>query len=473
MYECPTREGKAETVPGTKHDSGERSLNVRSELVLRQRPMESLPPRVGGRRVFRLRGRSRASGPSRARAPIWLRWSLILFVMAFPFETVDIGLGSSLSMSRLAGLPFFFLCLFAPKLCFRAPSPAAWLFFAYLGVVAVAALYTPPDLRAGVLFTMIQLVVFFWIATNVFRDRQLAAQTMRAYAVATVALAVGIVAALPGFADSIPTGKARLSALDYNPNGLATVAAIGAVIVLGAFLNAVRLRDRLFLGAAAVPLVILIIRTGSRSGALSLVAGLAVFLTPAGGMRRRIAAIGLAGVLFLGALYLIAKDPLMGARFGATIEEGDSAGRDKIYAAALGMVSERPLVGWGPGYGLYELGKRLNIAWSRDTHNLVLYLMLEGGLLETVPFLMGLWLVVRAAWRGRYGPFGVVPLAMIAVVLTANVSHTYLVSKPIWLALAIGLASARLGRAQRVMPRREEARRRIGAAGILVGGRNS
>jgi O-antigen ligase len=318
-----------------------------------------------------------------------------------------------------------------------------WCFFVYLTVVAIATLNVPPNLQVGgVLTTMIQLVLFSWVASNVFRDSQLANQVMNGYALATVVLSVGIVAALPGFAESIPTGKDRLTAFDYNPNGLATLAAVGAVVLLGAFVNAKRLRERVLLGAAAAPVVVLIIRTGSRSGALSLVAGLALFLTPVGGARRRIAAMGLAAVVLLGAVYFIATDPLMGSRLDATIEEGDTAGRDHIYRAAVDLVLERPLVGWGPGYGMYELGRRLNIAWARDTHNFILYLLLEGGLIETIPFLLGLYLVVRAAWRGRHGPLGIVPLAMVAVVLTSNLSHTYLSRKPMWLALAIGLAAA-------------------------------
>ena len=386
----------------------------------------------------------------RGQTPLLIRWSLILFVLAFPFEAVDLGLGGSLSLSRIAGLPFFLACMLAPTLCFRPPSASAWFFLAYLGIEAVAGLYTPPALQGqatGMLITMIQLVAFFWIASNVFRDRWLAARVLRVYAFSTVVLALCVLAAIPGFADSLRTkegeGAARLTALDYNPNDLATVVSIAAVIVVGAFLNAVKLRTRLLLGAAAIPLLLLVVRTGSRSGALALLAGLAVFMTQSGGSRRRIVAMGLAGVVFLGAIYVVVTDPLMEARFTATVAQGDSAGRDHIYAAALRLISERPLVGWGPGYGLYELGRRLNYApGARDAHNLVFYLLLEVGIVGAAPFLFGLWLVVRAAWRGRSGPLGVVPLAMVAVALTANVSHTFLARKPMWLALAVGLASA-------------------------------
>jgi O-antigen ligase len=392
-----------------------------------------------------------------------VRWSLLLFILAIPFEAVDLGLGGFLSPARVAGLPFFAACLLAPRLSFRMPSAAAWWFFAYLGVVAVEGLYTPPGLRSlavSVFATLVQLVIFFWIATNLFRDRALTVRAMRSYAVAAVALSVGVIAGLPGFSESFKTRESaaslRVTALDYNANNLAAMAALGAVVLLGAFLNTnLKLRSRLFFGVAAVPLAVLIIRTASRSGALAFLAGLAVFLLPAGGSRRRLTAVVLAGLVLLGVVFLVVTNPLLEARLNATYQHGDTAGRNHIYSKSLSMIAERPIVGWGPGSGLYELGRRLNYAGgAKDTHNLLLYLLVEVGLVGTVPFLIGLALVVRTAWRGRSGPLGLVPLALVAVVLTANLSHTFLARKPVWLVLAVAMASAPARRAQRPLARK-------------------
>ncbi len=391
-----------------------------------------------------LRARVVATG---GRTPAPLRWALILFVLAIPFEAIDIGFGGFLSPARVAALPFFIVSLFVPKLCFRLPSAAVWWFLAYLGVVAVAGLYTPPSLlkQTSVVFlSKVQLVIFFWIASNLFRDKQLATQVLRGYAVATIALALGVLAGAPGFAVTSATKEIataqRLTALDYNPNALATMVAVAAVIVLGEFFRTTKLRNRLFIGTAAVPLVLLIVRTGSRSGVLAFLAGLAVFLIPAGGTGRGVGASALAAVLLLGAAYLAITDPLMEARLSAAYEQGDS--RDRIYTVALQMISERPLVGWGPAYGFYTLGRRVNyVGKALDAHSLPLYLLLEVGIVGTVPVFVGLWLVFRAAWRARRGPLGVLPLALVTVLLMANLAHTSLARKPMWLVLAVGLAS--------------------------------
>ena len=411
--------------------------------------IERTPAEVGFGLAVRSKGFEQRTRAARRRTPAALRWTLLLFVLAIPFEALDIGFGSLLSPARVAGLPFFLVCVLAPKRSFRAPSAAVWCFLAYLGVVAVASLYTPPTWQGSAtaaLATMMQLVLFFWIASNLFRDHALVVQAMQGYAVASVVLALGVLAGLPGFSESLKTKEThaalRVTAFDYNPNNLAAMASVGALVLAGSFLQTARIRNRLFLGAAAVPLVLLIVRTGSRSGVLAFLAGFALFLIPTGPSRRRLGVAALAGVCLLGAVYLVITDPLMQARLSATYEEGDAV-RDHIYTAALQAISERPIVGWGPGYGLRELGRRLNNpAGVRDAHNLIFYLLLEVGILGAVPFLLGLWIVARAAWRGRRGRLAMVPLALVVTVLAANVTHTFIARKPMWLALAIGLASA-------------------------------
>jgi O-antigen ligase len=388
-----------------------------------------------------------------------LRWTLVLFVLAIPFEAWDLGLGSA-STARIAALPFFLVCLLVPKKSFRAPTAAVWCFLIYLGVVAVGAIYTPPSFRdqaMGAFTTIFQLVAFFWVASNLFRDPTTARRAMGSYALGTMALAMGVLFALPGLTETLRArqadGSHRVTAFDYNPNDLAALGSVGAVIVIGAFINSTKVRNRLFLAAAAVPLVLLINRTGSRSGVVAMLAGLAVFVLPAKGARRRFGVAVLAGAVLLGAVALVMTDSLMQARLTETVEEGDAV-RDRIYSTALDAIADRPIVGWGPGYGLRELGRRLNSpAGVRDAHNLVLYLLLEVGVAGTIPALLGLWLVFRAAWKGRFGPLGVAPLALVVTVLTAGLTHTFITRKPMWLALALGLASgANVGVRMRALP---------------------
>jgi O-antigen ligase len=84
----------------------------------------------------------------------------------------------------------------------------------------------------------------------------------------------------------------------------------------------------------------------------------------------------------------------------------------------------------------------------RDTHNLGLELMTSTGLVGTIPFLIGMGLCVLAAWRARRGEQGVLPMAMIALVLVGNLSGNFLVFKLYWVMLAFAVASAATWKAQ-------------------------
>ena len=74
--------------------------------------------------------------------------------------------------------------------------------------------------------------------------------------------------------------------------------------------------------------------------------------------------------------------------------------------------------------------------WERDGAPL--------GLAGAVPFLIGLGICVVGAWRGRTSPYGIVPFALIALFLVANVSTNLVAYKPFWWVLALALASGSL-----------------------------
>jgi len=373
-----------------------------------------------------------------------------------PFDAIDLGLGDLVSLARLAALPFFVACLLSWRLCFGRPSAPVWWFGAYLAVAAVALLVARPELRRQAVspfLTVLQLVVFFWIVSRLFRNQKFAEQALRLFAIGVVALSLATLAEIPGFSGSYETKESavarRITALDYGSNDLAAVVALGAVVLLSNVVSTkLKGRYRLLSGAIAIPLVMLVVRTGSRAGVVALLAGLSVFLLPAPGTRRRLVTVFVGAAVLLGVVVMVITDPLLEARFGSTYYYGDTSGHTRIYGAALEMISERPLTGWGPVTGLNELGERLQYRVPggrylvRDAHNLVLHLLLEVGIIGTVPFLIGLLLVSKAAWRGRKGSLGLAPLALLVVVLTTSIAHTFYHRKPMWLVMAIATASA-------------------------------
>ena len=135
--------------------------------------------------------------------------------------------------------------------------------------------------------------------------------------------------------------------------------------------------------------------------------------------------------------------PLMRKRFQQA-QEGNLAGRERIFPAAWGLFLERPLLGWGPGQNKYELARRVPEefrAW-RDTHNLVLELLTSTGVLGTIPFLTGMGLCVWGAWKARRGNHGILPSAMLVALLVGNMSGNGIALKLLWIGLAYGAATA-------------------------------
>jgi hypothetical protein len=59
-----------------------------------------------------------------------------------------------------------------------------------------------------------------------------------------------------------------------------------------------------------------------------------------------------------------------------------------------------------------------------------------------VPFLIGLWLCVKQAWRGRNGNLGLLPLALLVALLAGGMSATTIYLKPQWFAFALAVAAA-------------------------------
>ena len=177
-------------------------------LTIIQRRLE--PSRVLNEKIAGIT-RSEAIGRitrARQNTPAIVRWSFLLFVFSFPFEPVDVGLSGLLSLSRATGLLFFASYVYhhSPlfyRQFFFAPAPRAmWWFLGYVAVYAFNGLVIPDRSVSEFLvrlFTLVQLVVFFWFASSLLQTEELAKHVLLAYSLASVILAIGVLFALPGF----------------------------------------------------------------------------------------------------------------------------------------------------------------------------------------------------------------------------------------------------------------------------------
>jgi O-antigen ligase len=381
-----------------------------------------------------------------------VRWALYAFVLALPFEYPDRTL--PFDVTTLMGSLFLLATLVQPRACYGQSPWAFGCFVAYLFVFGAAFVRNGgenPD-QVGIAFLrLLERVLILWAAFNVLRRERVLTTTLVMLAVGCLVLALLQLSGLFGAPMEAVEGAGhirRITVLGQNPNRTARMLSLGVLALIGLTYGrpASVLRPRLLVWPVVALLGVAIVGGGSRGALVALAAGLWTFTATGqtvGARVRNAVATMLALALFVGLAF---QSPLMRQRLEKA-EIGNLAGREEIFPAAWEMFRERPLLGWGPIRNKYELATRLRSApedGTRDAHNLVLELLTATGLLGAVLFLMGLGLGVVAAWRARHGSQGILPLAMMASVLASNMSGTYLVYMPYWLALAYALASASL-----------------------------
>ena len=353
-----------------------------------------------------------------------LRAVLCAMVLWIPVETLfvfgssdDSGRsGGGITVSKLLGFLLLGLALIEWRRCFRRIPVAFWLVACYLAVFALSELWIPRYLDAkfhAIQFTSLQMVALFVISANLLEDAEFRGALMRIYGWCVSLAAVGMM--LVG--DKFVGQEGRTTLLGQDPNFTAATFALGAICIAG--------NPRLFAPKrviaraiaallAIVVLIMAILQTGSRGGLIAFVVGI-MGLAICGGRASRKKRILIAG-LFIAALgVLVLREFQQGttaaSRLSNTWNDGDTAGRTEIYGVAWSMFLERPLLGYGGVNNFAMLGERLNFSdgatYYRGTHNLLLSLLTEVGLVGTIPFLAAIFYVLWRAWR--YSRDGTMP----------------------------------------------------------------
>ena len=377
--------------------------------------------------------------------PLPIRWSFFLFVGALPLEAAGVDLpGWSVSWAELAGLPFlvcylWYLLPWSGQWHVPRAVPAVGWMGGCLAVYGVMGLMGRFDDLAPFLsrfFTLFQLCAFLWVVSDLLKNTDLARRALLAYALGAAAWAIGILLRVPGL--SVTYVESRLTSLGYDPNDLGTFMALGAAILIGLRFGVPQESGPATAGrlALTLPLLAVVAGTGSRTAAVALAGGLGAYLVTARNVRRPgrgplWAPLG-AGVLLL---LLVAGSH---ARGHWTSTWWGLERREKLAAVSVGMVLERPLLGWGVSYPR-ELGARMGRE-ALLAHNLVLHILVEVGIVGGMPFLVAVTLCALGATRKLAGPLGPLPLATMVTMLVANMALPLLLTKSFWLVLALGAA---------------------------------
>jgi putative inorganic carbon (hco3(-)) transporter len=216
-----------------------------------------------------------------------------------------------------------------------------------------------------------------------------------------------------GFAGVLPDGDVMRSAGPLNPNPFGQILATTAVLAFYLARIHSRLPARALAGAIAFACVVAVVYSQSRAALIALLV-VAVAIGVLHGVRLRVLAVAVCGLIALGTLVLPQSlqqriDALSDAAgsSGPTLQDSSLRGRTSENLAALRMWADHPLLGVGPDnfevhYQTYS--ETIGIdqrAQRRGAHNLYLESLAETGLLGAVAFFGVLWLALSGAWRAR------------------------------------------------------------------------
>jgi putative inorganic carbon (HCO3(-)) transporter len=299
-------------------------------------------------------------------------------------------------------------------------------------------------------------------------------------AVWAVVIGIGLLAALAivqqvtksyastygGFATILPAGDAMRSAGPLNPNPFGQVVATAAVLAFYLARTPGRRTARWLAAAIATACVVAVVYSQSRAALIALLI-VAFAIGALRGVRLRVLAVAVCGVIVLGPLVLPASlqtrvDALYTAvsANAGTPQDTSLRGRKSENLAGLRMWADHPLVGVGPDnfeihYEQYSeaIGTDPRPE-ERGAHNLYLESFAETGILGASAFIGVLWLALAGAWRARRRLQGGdallaegILVALCAFLICAVTLHSAY-ARYQWIFIGLGLAAGRLARRQ-------------------------
>lgn len=404
------------------------------------------------------------------RTPKVVRWTLYAFLFSLCFENFDpFGISASFTLAKMTGMLFAVACVWKIPGIFVNQHWTVrlllwlWLWLAF--VTFLGELEFPVDRTAflGVLLAQAQCFLLYWLLINVLRDRRTAAFGLLAFTFSAAMMSILMKLGIGRQVYREGMSHERISFLGANANLIAIWSGIAILIIVGIVtLNIFRTDNRRYwLLLLILPMLVVMTESGSRGAAVSLILSVTCFLLTPGSINRRIL-IGLAGVgICLGFLF-ISRDSVLAERFRKTAETGSMAGREEFWPAAIRMIGERPLLGWGM-YSALTGDETTSIPRGElagnDPHNAFLAFFVFGGVFAGCTFLIIILYFLYWSFAARKRYWGILPLALsVFIISTLFKAGGFYIAKIPWCILAFVSVSCVPSRQQSSI-RRHRARR--------------
>jgi O-antigen ligase len=374
-----------------------------------------------------------------------------LSVFSIPFCYLYLpGTGERVGVARLVQLLIFLGALSQPRVCLRFFPKALFWFVGYVFMRMIWGLWLTPDLAASWwpddLVFIGYLFPWTWVLFNVLqfpdmRQRGVWVLTWGCLACAICHIAgIGVDAAFSG-------AEGRSSVFGQNPNEVGATYATAVIALFGLWTSQAREWIRRLLPVPMMALIgIALAKTGSRGAILILAIGLLVllFASPARSKIKHLASL----LVFVTALAAtLWQMPTVMTRFQEINPQniGENNPRARMAPVLWEMFLRSPVYGLGPDGYQWELTRRalpylIKERKLIDSHNEVLLLLVETGLIGFLLFSTGVAMALAGAWRAWRRAADPLPLALLLPIVIAAAT----VANPaqhliFWLAMAYGL----------------------------------
>jgi hypothetical protein len=384
-----------------------------------------------------------------------VRFAFYFALFAIPFGRIYLpGTGERLGVTRIAQIFILFAALSQPRICIRK-VPVALVFFILYCLLRIGMGYgLTPNLSSfwwHTTFDLMQTLFVFWFLFNVLQQKGMGSRGLWFFVAGAAACAALHLLDI-GTIHLPPSAETRISIFGENANVAATTYSVALVAAMGMLIH---LRTQNSTTWMLLPVIAIIgagvALTGSRTGALIAIVGLLILILPLKPVGLRPKPI----ILFLVIASIFAavlhRFPVIAQRAGQSMaSHGDDEPRKKMVPALVRIYLKSPLYGHGPDHYREELTWRtmpdriLSGKKTISAHNLLLLTLVETGLIGFLLVATGIGLGVKSAWRARWGPLFLIPLALIVpLVVVGIVSGAPHYAPAFWVAMAYALANPR------------------------------
>ena len=285
----------------------------------------------------------------------------------------------------------------------RAPQ-GKWLLALTVGLALSSTMSTDPvaswRLFGGV---FIKMLIMYGLIVHVVSTKPQVVRLHLSLALCTVGLALGAIhVRLSGLA-TVEGNRAGLVGLLGDPNDLALVLLI--YVPLFAELALGSRGARRFFGLIMVGVLVMgVLATLSRGGALGLAAGLGLTFYDRGRLSARLLLAPTLAVVVAGMLVFAGVNQRSSGALTPSVLDDSARGRLDMWQSGIRMVAHNPLLGVGFGEfpANYQAHARNPVHWEpRDAHNSFIKAAAETGLVGFVPFMALVLLTIRTGYRTR------------------------------------------------------------------------